>query len=282
MTIRIFVGCAANHEDAESQAVLEYSIRKHASEPVEITWMKLSRDPESPFYSGPDGGWDTSRWATPFSGFRWALPWLCNFEGEAIYMDSDFIVMADIAELWHQEFKPGKAVMAKGALASWRMCCSKWNCSALSPGQVSYDRIRSDPNLHHAMTRHFLDNPQYVQHFEGHWNCLDGESFERLDEPPIKAIHYTAMMYQPHLVHAIPRLAEQDRKHWFDGVPSRHWRDDLIELFDDLLMEAEDAGYTVESYCQDPLFGEYTKRSVAGAKPPAHANGYRVPITCSQ
>ena len=65
--VRVFVGCAPNHEDAESQAVLEHSIRKHASLPVDITWMKLSRDPVSPF-----SGWNTELWPTPFSGFRWA------------------------------------------------------------------------------------------------------------------------------------------------------------------------------------------------------------------
>src|SRR5882762_6242859 len=118
-TARIFVGCAANNEDLESQVVLEYSLRKHASIPVEITWMQLSRNPASPFYSDPEKGlgWRTKQWATPFSGFRWALSVLCEFEGRAIYMDSDFIVMSDIAALWYQEFSPGKIVIAKGARA---------------------------------------------------------------------------------------------------------------------------------------------------------------------
>ena len=48
--IRIFVGCDPNDCDLEQMMVLEYSARKHASRPVEITWMRLSRDPASPWY----------------------------------------------------------------------------------------------------------------------------------------------------------------------------------------------------------------------------------------
>ena len=32
---------SANGEDAEAQAMLEYTLRWYASEPLEITWMKL-------------------------------------------------------------------------------------------------------------------------------------------------------------------------------------------------------------------------------------------------
>jgi len=74
-SIKIFVGCAPNYEDAESQAVLEWSIRKHASQPVEITWMMLSNDPETLFTQ-----WETNKWSTPFSGLRWAVPELCDFK----------------------------------------------------------------------------------------------------------------------------------------------------------------------------------------------------------
>lgn len=42
--VHVFVGCAANGEDAESQAVLEYTLRKHSSLPVDIVWMRQSPD----------------------------------------------------------------------------------------------------------------------------------------------------------------------------------------------------------------------------------------------
>lgn len=250
--IRVFVGCAPNHEDAESQAVLEWSIRKHASQPVDITWMKLSRDLESPFYSDPQAGrgWNTRNWATPFSGFRWALPELCRHEGRAIYCDSDFIFMADIAELWHQLMNEYQ-VLAKSQ--GWRFCLSLWNCESVYP---EFDR--SDPEQHKKMSA----VPFTRGAFDGNWNCLDGENYKSLADPAIKAIHYTAMANQPHLRYAIPRLAREGRKHWFNGHIEPHWRKDLIELFDTLLEEAQQNGYPVARYCHDPVFGQYPKRDL--------------------
>ncbi len=262
-TIRIFVGCAANGEDAESQAVLEYSIRRSASRPIEIVWMKLSRRPDSPFYSGGPGGWDTSKWATPFSGFRWAIPSLCGFKGKAIYMDSDVIVMRDIAELWGQEFTPGKIVMGKGG-AGWRYCVSLWNCAAAAGHLLPFAVLRSQPDAHRKMTHLLTHRPDLRQPFRGNWNCLDGEKYASLDDPEIGAIHYTDMSTQPQLRRALPRLEACGKTHWYDGPIREHWRPDLVELFDRLLIEAANCGFTVADYLKDPEFGEYKKASMAG------------------
>ena len=45
--IKIFIGCDPNNSDLEQMMVLDYSLHKHTSEPVEIIWMQLSRDPSS-------------------------------------------------------------------------------------------------------------------------------------------------------------------------------------------------------------------------------------------
>ena len=83
-TIRVFVGCDPNNCDLEQMMVLDYSIHKHTSAPVEIVWMQLSRDPESYWYSNPETGegWDTTKWSTPFSGFRWSIPEYGSFSLE--------------------------------------------------------------------------------------------------------------------------------------------------------------------------------------------------------
>src|SRR3546814_18103128 len=88
--IRVFVGCDPNDCDLEQMMVLEHSLRQHASLPVDINWMQLSSDPLSFWYydSGIPDGWHTERWATPFSGLRWAVPAHSGYEGGAIYMDT--------------------------------------------------------------------------------------------------------------------------------------------------------------------------------------------------
>src|SRR5690606_38490227 len=128
--VKVFVGCDPNDCDLEQMMVLDYTLRKHSSLPVEVHWMQLSRDPQSFWYSSPETGegWRTEAWTTPFSGFRWGIPAFCDYRGKAIYMDTDVMVLCDIAELWNQSFSDGKVVMAKGGEESWRFCVSMWDC----------------------------------------------------------------------------------------------------------------------------------------------------------
>lgn len=262
MSIRVFVGCAANHEDAESQAVLEWSIRKHTSMPVDITWMKLSRDPDSFFYSNPEEGqgWNTSQWVTPFSGFRWSIPAQCDYKGKGIYMDSDFIVMSDLAEVFAQKFPPGAVVMSKGLPHQWRFCFSVWNCGEAEKHIPPLHKLMSNPASFRMMHTYMKSKPKLRTDFQGNWNCLDGEKYDTLDHPDIKAIHYTSIPHQVQLKHALPRLQQEGRPHWYIGEVKPHWRNDLQQLFDDLLAEADKNGYTVDRYCQDPCFGPYVKK----------------------
>jgi hypothetical protein len=262
--IRVFVGCAPNHEDAESQAVFEWSLRKHASEPVEIEWMRLSKDPRSFWFSDGDAlGWRTDRWATPFSGFRWAVPAFCNFEGRAIYADSDVIWMADVAELWHQKMAPGTVALAK-ARGSWRFCVSLWNCAEAGRHLRPLEALRSNPDSHAASNAYFGQYVGLVRAFEGDWNCLDGEGHADLKDGALKALHYTDMSCQPQLRHALPRLAAAGQKHWFNGQTRRHPRRDVEALFDEVLEEAKGHGYGIERYLQAEPFGPILKKDLAG------------------
>jgi len=258
--IRIFVGCAPNHEDAESQAVLEWSIRKHSSEPVKIEWMHLSRDPKSYYYSDNGEGWQTSEWATPFSGFRWGIPERCEFQGKALYMDSDIIVMADIAELFHQEFQPGKFLMAKGG-NSWRFCVTLFDCAAARKFAMPLHRAKTHRDGHRMMIQE-LTGSHYVQSFVGDWNCLDGENHSDLKDGLMKALHYTDMSSQPQLRYAIPRLEAQGQKHWYNGRTKEHHRKDVVDLFDEMFKEAIANGFVVDRYTKSPLYGEINKKSL--------------------
>ncbi len=260
-TVKIFIGCAANDEDLESQAVLDFTIHKLSSLPVSITWMQLTRDYKSPFYSAPEKneGWATEKWATPFSGFRWAIPALCNYQGKGIYMDSDFIVRADIAELWKQKIVPPRAVIAKG---DGRFCCSMWDCSATKEHMPSFDQLRRDPLSHSKMQRYFsVQHTRLVQPFaDGDWNAVDIGLPDDLSAPKIKAIHYTRMERQLQLKHAIPRLKAEHRRHWYDGTVKPHERADLQEMFDTYLQTSLLEGYPLDKYKRNTLYGQYNIR----------------------
>ena len=96
MSIPIFIGTSPNGEDRDIERIYEYSLRKNSSQDLQIHWMKLSDDKSSIW-----GGWNTSKWFTPFSGLRWAIPHACNFQGKAIYTDVDMINQKDISDLYN-------------------------------------------------------------------------------------------------------------------------------------------------------------------------------------
>jgi hypothetical protein len=254
--IKILVGTPANCEDTESQAVLEYTLRKYASEPLEITWMKLSRNPESFWYSDPQRGkgWVTKSWATPFSPFRWAIPEYCGFQGRAIYLDVDMIVMDDIAKLWNEEFYPGSMAIAKDEKT---FCCSLFDCSKAKHFLPPVSRLRSEVGLYRNVRRSF--NGRAVTRFKtGNWNCLDGENYKDVrTNPDVKIVHCTSIPTQPQIKYALPRLAAAGRRHWYGGETRPHWRTDIVELFDAMLDEAKANGYPPERYETPEMFGDY-------------------------
>jgi len=254
--IRVFIGCPANHEDLESQAVLEYTLRTTASRELAITWMKLSKDPRSFWYSDAHAGkgWLTRGWATPFSAFRWGVPAACRFAGKAIYLDVDMIVMSDIAELWDTPFNSEAFAIAKNTQT---FCCTLFDCARAKHVLPPVDRIRREFGLYAYIRRSLV--PGRVQSFPvgQNWNCLDGEDYESIRDPEIKIVHCTSIPTQPQLRYALPRLRKRGQKHWSTYEPRPHWRKDIEELFDEKLGEAYAAGFTLDKYETGEPFGEY-------------------------
>src|SRR5262245_61934485 len=246
--IRIFVGCSANADDAEAQAMLEYSLRHYASEPIDLTSMMLSRDKDSPWYSSATAGWNTQLWATPFSVFRWGIPHVCKYQGKAIYMDVDMVARADIAELWHQAFPLGKAILWKDEKNS---CVMLMDCAALKDVLPPFEHMRRKLGGY-SVYRDNHARPRAAK-FINNWNCLDGESYKSLDDPDIKVLHFTRVETQPHLKWALPRLKAQGKQHWNRWTlraeqPLPHARADVAPLIERVWADAQAAGYTADKY----------------------------------
>lgn len=255
--IKIFVGCDPNNCDLEQMMVLDYSVRKHTQHPVEIVWMQLSHDTSSPWYTNQqkDEGWHTEKWATPFSGFRWAIPESCNFQGRAIYMDADVIVLCDIAELWQHPISDQAIVIAKGGKNSARLCTCVWDCEKAKAYLPQLKQIQADPNSHKQLMQLLKDKPELVQPYQDAYNNIDGEGMKVED---IKILHYSDMGTQFSHKYSLPRLEAAGQKHWFDGKIMPHPRQDLIALFDQYYQEALAAGYRPENYLINP-FGNFSK-----------------------
>ena len=87
--LRIFIGW--DSREAECADVLAASLRKHSSIPLDIRFLKLSElnfnRPHDPLQS------------TEFTYTRFLVPYLCNYQGKAVFMDCDMLCLGDIKEL---------------------------------------------------------------------------------------------------------------------------------------------------------------------------------------
>lgn len=88
--MRVFIGTDGDYH-GEAEKVIKHSIEKNASASVEINFIRP--------------GWKSG--CTGFTTHRYLVPRLCNFEGYAIYLDVDMVVLGDIADLWAYR-RPGK------------------------------------------------------------------------------------------------------------------------------------------------------------------------------
>ena len=90
--IKVFIGYDENETVAFH--VLAHSIMRNSSQPVEI--VPVVKSQMSGFYQRER----TVIESTDFSFTRFLTPYLCGFEGWAIFVDCDMLVTSDIAELW--------------------------------------------------------------------------------------------------------------------------------------------------------------------------------------
>jgi len=90
--IRVFVGYDRN--ETVAYHVLCHSILKHASEPVSITPLSLGN------LSDIITRERVELQSTDFSFSRFIVPYLCDYQGFALFMDCDMLFLDDIAKLW--------------------------------------------------------------------------------------------------------------------------------------------------------------------------------------
>jgi len=176
--IRVFVGY--DPREAVAFNVLAHSINRRASRPVAIAPLMLSQlgrlmwRERHPLQS------------TDFSFSRFLTPYLCGFEGWAVFMDCDMLVLDDIAALWdlrddryavmcvHHNHVPEEETKFLGQ-AQTRFEKKNWSsvmllncakCTALTP---EYVNTASGLELHRF---HWLDSEALIGEIPHRWNHL--------------------------------------------------------------------------------------------------------------
>jgi hypothetical protein len=192
--INIFIGYDSKEKIAYH--VLSESILRHSTKPVAITPVYL------PNIKNDFVRKKNALSSTEFSFSRFIIPHLMNYEGWALFMDCDMLMMADIAELWRlrddnfavqvckHDYSPKDEkkflgqVQTKYAKKNWSsfmlMNCNK--CTALTPDYVNN---ASGLELHQFK---WLDNEKLIGSLPLEWNWLVSEySYKKA----VKNVHYT-------------------------------------------------------------------------------------------
>jgi len=166
--VRIFIGFDARQPIAYH--VLCSSILRHASVPVSITPLILDTLPIA------------RKGLTDFTFARYLVPWLCDYEGTGIFMDSDMLVTADIAYLDNVEDAANVAMVRHASEHAYEdtsmMVFNNVMCGVLTPEYIE------------------KDEPQTLQwagstgELHPGWNFLVGYDKVKTPEPP-NLIHFT-------------------------------------------------------------------------------------------
>lgn len=189
--IRIFIG--TEQKTVLQQKVLKYSIRKHTRSQIEFisligeSWEKIQ---DRPLGIG-----------TGFSLLRWTIPEKCNFEGYAIYLDVDMLVLTDIKHLWEADVAyPNRntSVWCTNQNGFWETSCMFIDCEKAKLQWLSFPEILkrlqkdTDRKQYKELMRGgvFVENPP--QQIPNTWNHLN--TYEK-DKTNI--LHYTIEWQQP-------------------------------------------------------------------------------------
>lgn len=192
--IRLFIGY--DSKEAVAYNVLAHSVQQHSSQPVSITPVMLSQLTDIHTRKR------NSLSSTEFSFSRFLVPFLCEYQGWAIFMDCDMLVRDDIAKLWamrderyalqvvkHDHIpntdtkflnQPQTKYQKKNWSSVMLMNCSK--CSGLSPQFVNQ---ASGLELHQFK---WLEGDHQIGELPHGWNHLVG--YDRYDEHASN-VHFT-------------------------------------------------------------------------------------------
>ena len=197
--VRVFIG--SGEASALERKTLIYSLRKHTKRPLDLyvfngTHNAIEHDDEPPKLAPMSLRIKYENF-TEFSLYRFLIPQLCNFEGRAIFLDSDMVCLTDIGELFDMPMN-GAAIMCSKAYRSgeWGTSVMLMDCSRCRFDlEQAFDEIDAGKYTYTDFTCFgppYLDvHPLMLCELDPNWNV-----FDRHDENT-KIIHYTHLTTQP-------------------------------------------------------------------------------------
>lgn len=172
--LRIFIGY--DHRQPLAYNVLQFSILRRSSQPVAITPLVLPTLPLK------------RQGLTPFTFSRFLVPWLCDYQGWALFLDSDILVQGDIAELFAEARDKFAALVVKNEQKFEWASAVLFNCGHAANRQLTPEYCETAPSLHKLS---WLFDQELIGDLPREWNHLVGYNAPR---PDAKLVHFTQGM----------------------------------------------------------------------------------------
>ncbi len=172
--LRIFIGLDPRQVIAYTTCAA--SIMARASVPVAITPLDIKTLPIE------------RQGLTPFSFTRFLVPWLCDFDGLALYIDADTLFTADPAELFALAEAGGHAVWVRDVegYAFERAAVMLFDCGHIhNKGVLTPEHIDDEAA---CRAPHLIDWTDRVGELGPDWHHLVGYD---IPNPNAKLVHFT-------------------------------------------------------------------------------------------
>lgn len=178
--LKIFVGYDSR-EDVAYQ-VCRHSLLKHASIPVEVIPLKQSELRETGLYTRERGPTES----TEFSFTRFLTPYLARYQGWAVFVDCDFLFLADVAELMQladnryalmcvkHEYQPKEGTKMDGVLQT-SYPRKNWSSMVLYNCQHPNNQILT-PQLVSSQSGAFLHRYYYLITYMPIYICINNNA----------------------------------------------------------------------------------------------------------
>jgi hypothetical protein len=161
--LRIFIGMDKRQPIAAN--VLASSIVRHASKRVQIEFLKIEHMPID------------RRGLTEFTYSRYLVPHLCDYQGKAVFLDADMVVLGDIHEL--DQYDAPVSVVQNKLRFEWPSMMV-FNCPLVRSLTPEYVQIHKPQTFEWASS---------VGAIPAEWNFCVG--YDQKPEVTPKLIHYT-------------------------------------------------------------------------------------------
>ena len=197
--MRVFIGYDKN--ETVAYHVAAHSILRRSSIPVSIT--PINKDNMKGFWTRPRGEFDS----TDFSNSRFLTPFLSGYEGFSLFIDSDMLILGDIAEMANycsvaaqynqavrvvkHKYEPKEETKFLGAIQT-KYSMKNWSSVMLFNNRLCQNLTLEYCNKAAGLDMHQFKwtEPHMVGDLPPVWNVLVEED----NQPPIeeaKLLHYT-------------------------------------------------------------------------------------------